>query len=338
MKINKPFILLIAILLPLLLSLTACQSEEKPIHYGGQLYAEEFLLQGLDVWSTYNLSVEHVLFANPDDLLEAFKNGVADIALFSDIQTAQIFNEMEDEALIIAVSESGDRITTVVRADSEIENWSDLSGKRVALRVGSGAELAMKRYFILHQDLDWEDFEWVNLAVDEMPEALAAGEIDAITAIEPIPAMAKASGGMRDLMSYGDCCPAPILLVTTREFAEQNSEAVVKFLQGHLDKINLIERDAALAARTAFEQAEVYNLEIPASAFHIVFKRIDFSPEITNVILPAVKTTANTMRKAGYLEKIPVFSYNSRFLETAIEKKQHRESGLKRFYRFFIEK
>ena len=320
MKRKTAFIILATILLLIVLSLTACQAEEEPIHYGSQLYAEEFLLQGMNTWTAHDLPVEHVLFANPDDLVEAFKNGIADIAFLSDIQTAQIFNEMDDKALIIAVAESGDRITTVVRADSDIENWSDLIGKRVALRMGSGAELAMLRYFAIHRNLDWEDYEWINMAVDEMPAALTAGEVDALTAIEPIPAMAKAGGGMSDMMSYGDCCPAPMLLVTTREFAEKDPQTLIDFLQVRLDMLDLIESDAALAARTAAEQAQVYGVEIPASAFHIIFKRIDFSPEITNAIIPALKTTANTMHEAGYLEKIPIFSYDNSYLKTAIEK------------------
>ena len=299
--------------------ISACQKAEQPLHYGGQLYADELLLQGLDVWESYGGNVEHVLYKNPDDLITAFQSGVADVALFSDIQTAQIFAAMADDALIIAVSESGDRVSTIVRKDSGIESWADLAGKKVALRSGSGAELALKRYFNLNQPVEWDAVEWFNLAVEDMPAALAAGTVDAITATEPIPAMAQAAGGMKVLQSYGGCCPAPLLLVTTRKYAQQNSERLVAFLQGQLDKVALIREDAALAARTASTQAAVYGLQIPAAAYHIVFKRVNFDMNWDDDLLSALEGTAEDMVHAGALEEKPTFHVEMLYLESAMK-------------------
>jgi sulfonate transport system substrate-binding protein len=143
-------VLCLSLLLLTALLFSACQPAEEPLHYGGQIYAGELLLHGLDVWSPYDLKIEHVLFTNPDDLVQAFRSGVVDIALFSDLQAARVFTEMGDQALIIAGSERGDRMSTLVRADSGIQSWADLQGKKVALRSGSGVELALKRYFKLH--------------------------------------------------------------------------------------------------------------------------------------------------------------------------------------------
>lgn len=307
----------IAAMVIILPALIACQPAEATIHYGGQLYAQEFLLQGMDAWSPYNLNIEHVLFSNPDDLAEGFLKGVVDIALLSDIQAAQIFSELGDEALIIATAESGNRITTLVRADSEIEEWDDLDGKKVALRSGSGAELALKRYFE-QQKLDWDAIEWFNLPVDSMPAALAEGAVDAITALEPIPAIAQAAGGMRVMHSYGDCCPTPMVLVTKTSFARANSARISNFLRGHLDKLTLIENDSALAARTASKEALLYHLDIPASAFHIVFMRINFSLLINDEIISALEDTAQAMHSAGVLEDIPEYYFDDSFLESAL--------------------
>ena len=309
----------ILLLILLTAGFSACQSAEQPLHYGGQLYADELLLQGLNVWAAHGNQVEHVLYKNPDDLITAFQNGIADVALFSDIQAAQIFAAMGEDALIIAVTESGNRVSTIVRADSEITNWADLSGKKVALRNGSGAELALKRYFTLNSNLDWDAIEWVNLPVEDMPAALAGGTVDAITATEPIPAMAQAAGGMRVLQSYGDCYPAPLVLVTTRDYARQNSQRLIAFLQGQLDKVALIQSDSALAARTASAQAAVYGLDVPAAAYHIVFKRINFDMTLDDKLLSALENTSAEMVKAGVLEEKPVYQIDMQYLESAIE-------------------
>ena len=309
----------ILLLILLTAGFSACQSAEQPLHYGGQLYADELLLQGLNVWAVHGNQVEHVLYKNPDDLITAFQNGIADVALFSDIQAAQIFSTMGEDALIIAVTESGNRVSTIVRADSEITSWADLSGKKVALRSGSGAELALKRYFTLNNNLDWDAIEWVNLPVEDMPTALAGGTVDAITATEPIPAMAQAGGGMRVLQSYGDCYPAPLVLVTTRSYAQQNSQRLIAFLQGQLDKVALIQSDSALAARTASAQAAVYGLDVPAAAYHIVFKRINFDMTLDDKLLSALENTSAEMVKAGVLEEKPVYQIDMQYLESAIE-------------------
>ena len=314
---RKIFQILLLILLTT--NISACQSAKQPLHYGGQLYADELLLQGLDVWAAHGNQVEHVLYKNPDDLITAFQNGIADVALFSDIQAAQIFAAMGEDALIIAVTESGNRVSTIVRADSEITSWADLSGKKVALRSGSGAELALKRYFTLNSNLDWDAIEWVNLPVEDMPAALAGGTVDAITATEPIPAMAQAAGGMRVLQSYGDYCPAPLVLVTTRNYARQNSQRLIAFLQGQLDKVALIQSDSALAARTASAQAAVYGLDVPAAAYHIVFKRINFDMTLDDKLLSALENTSAEMVKAGVLEEKPVYQIDMQYLESAIE-------------------
>lgn len=318
---NNPFfihqtIYLFLVLISLIFS--ACQPQETALHYGGQLYPEEFLLQGMDFWSAYDLDIEHVLFKNPDDLVQAFLSGVVDIALFSDIQAVQIFSTLGEKALIIGVSERGDRITTLMRADSEVEGWADLKGKKVALRSGSGAELVMERYFSQHKELDWESVEWVNLPVEDMPAALSSGAVEAITALEPIPAMAQASGGMRVLLSYGECCPSPLVLVTSRKFAKSNSNELVAFLSGHIDKTALIASDSALAARTAAQQVEIYTLDIPASAFHIVFKRVDFNLQIDDSVISALEETSHSLLAAGVIENIPEFFSDNTFLETAL--------------------
>jgi hypothetical protein len=137
-------------------SLSACRQTAQPLHYGGQFYAEELLLQGMNFWSPYGLNIEHVLFKDPDELTQAFSNGTVDIALLSDIQAAKIFEQMGDQAVIIAVSERGNRMTTLVRADADIRSWTDLQGKKVALRNGSGVQMALKRYFAQHPELDWK--------------------------------------------------------------------------------------------------------------------------------------------------------------------------------------
>jgi hypothetical protein len=116
--------------------------------------------------------------------------------------------------------------------------------------------------------------------------------------------MAQAAGGMRVLMSYGNCCPSPLVLVTTRNFADNNKEKIIAFLRGQRDKVALIQSDAAKPPVSPRVRQNV-RPGYPRFRFHIVFMRIDYSLEPDESILTALRTSAQDLLVAGQVESIP---------------------------------
>jgi len=324
MTINKYTHAVLAVLTIGLLIFTGCQGQSKaaqtPIRYGGQYYPGEFLLKGYaELWDEYDLTVEHILFSSGTENNQALISGDIDINVGSDSKTVAVFGAIPDDALIIATLQRGDRYSTIVKADSSYQSWADLKGQTVGTRLGSGAEQVLLRYFDQQPDLAWEDFEWVNVKVEDMTAALASGQIEAFTAWEPTPAIAESQGVGRVLRSYGDIALVPVSMHTTQAYAEENHEQIVRFLAAHMAKVELIQNDPDRAAELAATAASAQGVDVSADAFKRIFERVDFSLEIDDSTIASIQDTAQFLYDKEKIESVPEFRWDKSFLQEAQE-------------------
>jgi ABC-type taurine transport system substrate-binding protein len=133
---------------------------------------------------------------------QALIAGNVDINIGSDIKVIELFGAMPGKVVIIATAQRGDRYSTMIKADATYTSWDDLKGKKIGIRNGTGAEQVVRRFFEKNK-LNWEDYEWVNMKIEDMTAALTAGQIEAFTAWEPTPALAEAQGAAKVMMSTG---------------------------------------------------------------------------------------------------------------------------------------
>lgn len=289
------------------------------IRYGGQYYPGEFLLSGHpEFWTKYGLTVEHTLFSSGAENNEALIAGTIDINCGADSKTIAVFNAIPNDALIIGTVQRGNRYTTIIRADSDYTSWDDLIGKKVATRFGTGAEGVLRKYYA-QAGYEWEDFDYVNLKIEDMIAALDAGQIEAFTAWEPTPAIAEAQGVGKVLRTYGDIALVPASIHTTKEFAYSHRDLVVKFLAAQLDKAEMIKTDPEQAAQLAVEAATQKGIDVSAEAFETVFGRINFQIEFNYTVIEAIYDTAQFLYDQGKIDKIPTLVYDLTFLEEAKE-------------------
>lgn len=300
--------------------------EEGSIRYGGQYYPGEFLLYGHpEFWAEYGLDVEHTLFSSGAENNEALIAGQVDINCGADSKTIELFNAIPNDALIIGTVQRGNRYSTIVGVDSSYQTWDDLIGEKIATRFGTGAEGVLRKFYAqtysetLGRNYEWEDFDYVNLNVEDMVAALDAGQIEAFTAWEPTPAIAEAQGVGRVLRTYGDIALVPASIHTTKEFAYNHRDLVVKFLAAQLDKAEMIETDPEGAAQIAADAAAQMGTEVSAEAFETVFGRIDFQIEFDYTIIQAIYDTAEFLLGQGKIDEIPTLVYDQTFLEEAQE-------------------
>ena len=288
------------------------------IRYGAQYYPGEFVLKGYpQLWEKYGLKVEHILFSSGSENNQALISGKCDINVGSDSKTVAVFKVIEDKALIIGTLQRGDRYATVVRADSQYKTWQDLKGKIVGTRLGTGAEQVLRRYFDAQKDLSWQDFKWINIKLENMTAALQGGSIEAFTVWAPTWAIAEAQGVGRVMCMYGDIALVPVSIHTTVKFAKNHRPEIVKFLAAHLDKVAIIENDPNRAAQLAAKAAGAKGYNVSSDAFLNVFKRIDFSLEVTDDTINAIKDTAQFLYNKKKISKIPAFRYDKSFVEEA---------------------
>lgn len=299
-------------------------NELDTITYGGQYYPEEFLLAGLpQIWDTYGIDVEHILFSSGTEGNLALIAGSVDINVGSDSKSVALFAAIPEDAVIIATIQRGDRYSTIVPVNSTYETWYDLVGKTVGTRLGTGAEQVLLRYFDMVEDLSWGDFNWVNIGVEDMTAALANGSIEAFTAWEPTPAIAESQGIGRVMRSYGDIALVPVCIHTTLEYAATHRDEIVRFLAAHLDKVALIESAPRLAAQLASEAASAQGSEASPEAFLTIFQRVDFALEFDAAALASLQDTAAFLYANDKVDFIPEFQWDNSFLEEAIRLREN---------------
>ncbi len=287
------------------------------LRYGGQLYPEEFLLKGHDFWSKYGLTVDHTLFSSGGENNQALISGAIDVNIGSDSKSVALFNAMGDKVVIIAASQRGDRYSTMIMPDSGITSWYDMKGEKVGIRLGTGAEQVVRRYFEKVGDLKWEDFDWVDLKVEDMAAALADGSIASFTAWEPTPAIAQETTGAQVMMSYGDIALTPVVIHTTTAYAASHHAELVAFLRGQLDKVAMIQNNVDQASQYAADAASAQGTDVSAAVFKTIFQRVDFSLDVDDQVVAALNDTAQFLKDVGQVDTIPEFYVDTSFLEEA---------------------
>ncbi len=304
--------------------LAGCQKKDskpadelQPVRYGGQFYPGEFLLDGYDFFSPQNVTVQHKIFSSGTENNEALISGNIDINVGSDSKSVALFNAMGDKALIIGTVQRGNRYSTMIRPDATYTDWADLKGKVVGTRFGSGAEFVLRKYFDSRDDLSWDDFEWVNIKTEDMIAALVNKKIEAFTVWAPTSEIAEAQGNAKLLRNFGDVALTPVLIHTTKDYADNNREALVRFMMGQLEKAKMIKDNPAEAAKYAATAAQEKGMDVAPEAFELIFQRINFQIDFGQEIIDELKETGAFLQSQGKIDEVPEFYWDDSFVREA---------------------
>jgi NitT/TauT family transport system substrate-binding protein len=136
------------------------------------------------------------------------------------------------------------------RADSGINDVADIAGKRVAVNaLRTQGEVSVKE-LVDRAGGDPSTIEFVEMAVQDAPAALAAGDIDVAWAPEPFQTILRDSGATFLAWNVTETTPgiSSLMVVTSPDFAQGSPELVERFADaidevaayanGHHDEIN----------------------------------------------------------------------------------------------------
>jgi NitT/TauT family transport system substrate-binding protein len=181
-------------------------------------------------------------------------------------QTPVMFNSFtrNDYAIIAGMVSSEDDVKILARQDKEIENPSDLRGKKVGITRGSTGHFYLG-LFLTHSGLKLSEIETIDIEASQLPQALGDGRVDAISTWEPHilnakkllgekAAVLEPSGGAKIFRE-------DFYFVADRNFMDNNPEILKRFLK-------------------AIEKGEEFIRENEEEAINIVSQQLEIDKEL----------------------------------------------------------
>lgn len=163
--------------------------------------------------------------------LKEMLDGKADFATVA--ETPVMFAIMNGEKISIVatihVSNLGHAI--VARRDRGIHSLGDLKGKKVAATLGTTSHFFLDTMLVTH-GISRKDVEVVDLKAEATPDALAHGDIDAVSTFNPYVAFTQKKLGNRVITFHDkDIYRYTFNVVATQDFIRKNPFKVRKMLR-----------------------------------------------------------------------------------------------------------
>ncbi|WP_371574915.1 ABC transporter substrate-binding protein [Streptomyces sp. NBC_01314] len=147
------------------------------------------------------------------------------------------------KAVVNGVASTGrvgaDFAEIAVKKGSPMKSASDLEGKKVAVNTFGNICDTSVNESVRKAGGDPSQVEYVELPFDQMPAALAKGQVDAACVVEPALATIKSQGGTVLASNFVDVSPflTVAMYFTSQQYAEKNPELVKKFQEATAESL-----------------------------------------------------------------------------------------------------
>lgn len=182
--------------------------------------------------------IEWRQFASGAEVIAAMASGDIVLAELGSSPLAIAASQGVDLQLFMVAQVIGQAESLIVRDDAGIASVEDLSGKRIAVPVGSTAHFSLMGA-LDHAGIAESDVTIMNMPPDQIAAAWDQGAIDAAFIWQPVQSQIMESGtrlvGADQTAEWG--YPTFDGWVVNQEFASQNADSLVAFAQS-MDEAN----------------------------------------------------------------------------------------------------
>ena len=251
-------------------------------------------------WKTFNAGPEAIeaLFAGEIDLLYVGPN-----------PAINGFVRSKGEALRIIAGVASGGAAFVIREGSQIKQFEDIRGKRVAApQKGNTQDVAL--FHLMKQKglssrSQGGDVEVFNLSGGDQITAFGKKQVDAIWTVEPWVSRLVSETNGKILFEEKELWPdgkyATTVLVARKKFMDQHPDLVQKWIKGHNEITNYINKNLK-------EAKEIFNKELqyetgkflPVAYLDSSFEKIVFTDD---PMQSSVQELAKRANEIGYLGK-----------------------------------
>ncbi|MFF3333201.1 ABC transporter substrate-binding protein [Streptomyces sp. NPDC002888] len=126
-----------------------------------------------------------------------------------------------------------------VKKGSPLTSPKQLAGKKVAVNTLNNICDTSIRESVRKDGGDASKVEFVEMPFDQMPAALAGGQVDAACTPEPALATVKAAGGKSIASNFFDVSPdlTVAMYFTSQQYAQKNPELVKRFQEATIESL-----------------------------------------------------------------------------------------------------
>lgn len=248
------------------------------------------------------LEVQPLRFNNGPACAEALYSGSADFGTMGDTAAIICASRSKSLAMIASHCTGEHRHRLIVAADAPYRTLADLTGKRIGIKKGTstyGGFLAA----LAAAGLPADAMTVVNLSPSTLPEALAAGSIDAFAASEPTPSLGEVKGG-RELMTFGGLGNRyPIMLLAQAAFLETRPQETHAFM--------LALKNAEAFVRAHPEETAVIMAKatgLPETVMQSAMARHTYALGLDEAIVTSLSETAAFLKGHGKIGRAPDFA------------------------------
>lgn len=255
----------------------------------------------LGLFEKHGLNMKLSRFTSGPACAEALFTGAADIGTMGDTTTILAFSRNAPLQIIASHAEGEGRHRLIVPADSPCRTIHDLVGKRIGIKKGTSTYGGYLK-FLEKQGIAGDRIEVVNLDPDTMPDALAAGSIQAFAASEPTPSLGELRGG-RELATFAGLGNRfPIMMMATDRLIRERPADLRRFLA-------VLREAEAFIAGEPEKAAEIVakSIGLPPEATARAMSRHQFRLNLDPATLASLQETAEFLRAQGVVETVPSF-------------------------------
>lgn len=281
------------------------QAAQYHVRYAMQKVPEDYVYRAKDWGKPYDVKVTEMVSPSGVRSMQHLLSGQADCAdsgsgpILSTISRAP-----QDLTIVSATHSGGQRHELMVKPNAKYSSLAQLKGKRIAIRVGSGAYIAFEKY-IASKHWSNRDFNIVNMAPSDMGAAISSGQVAGAITWEPTPSILYTKHIVKIIQNFGSVTTDPALMVCTTKFVKHHPKAVEHFLASIMAMYKVIRTDPQAAGKEAAKVASRSGVSVPPAAFTRAFKHMTFDMHLSPENLKDLESNAKFMVAHHRISKVP---------------------------------
>lgn len=253
----------------------------------------------LNLFRQEGVAVAALPFPSGPACAEALCSGSADLGTMGDT-AAIIATSRNGPYRILASHGAGEqRHRLMVAAQASIRSAGDLRGKTVAVKKGTSTYGGLLAWLAAN-DIRPAELRLLDLGPSEMPDALAAGSIDAFLASEPTPSMAETRGAREVATLGGLGNDYPLLVLGHTRLLQSRPSDVRAVLRALQRAVAFIQENPERAA-----QILAQSTGLPPPLVSRAMQRHGYRLVLDNSVRQSLQATAVFLREQQLVRELP---------------------------------